>query len=51
MFERFKSKFQCLQKQGQNSNVWEDKMRIPMLLKMRPENSSVSEGNSRIPHS
>ena len=37
MFKRIRSEFQCLEGQDKNSNVWKDKVRIPMFGKIRPE--------------
>ena len=34
MFEKIRSKFQCLDGLGQNSNVWKDKVRIPMFQRI-----------------
>ena len=58
MFKRIRSEFQCLEGQDKNSNVWKDKVRIPMFGKIRPEfqclegqgqNSSVGKDKTRIP--
>ena len=37
MFGRIKSEFQCLKALRQNSNVWKDKVRIPMFGRIAPE--------------
>ena len=37
MCTRIKSKFLCLEGQGQNSNVWKIKTRIPMFGRIRSE--------------
>ena len=37
MFGKIRSKFQCLDGLGQNSNVWKDKVRIPMFERIGPE--------------
>ena len=37
MLKRIRSKFQCLKGEGQNSNVWNDKMRIPMFGRIKSE--------------
>ena len=31
MFRRIREKFQCLEGKDKNSNVWQDKIRIPMI--------------------
>ena len=38
MFGRIRSKFQCLEGEGQNSNVWTDEKRIPMYGRIRARN-------------
>ena len=37
MFERMRSKFQCVTRWGQNCNVWEDDVKIPMRIKIEAE--------------
>ena len=37
VFGRIRLEFQCLERYGQNSNVWTDKFRIPMYGQIRPE--------------
>ena len=37
MFGRIRLKFQCLERYGQNSNVWTDKFRIPIYGQIRSE--------------
>ena len=37
MLGQIKPEFQCLQAEGQNSNVWTDKARMKMFGKVRPE--------------
>ena len=37
MFGRIRSEFECLERQGQNSNVWKDRARIPMSGKIGQE--------------
>ena len=38
MFGRIRSEFQFLEGKGQNSNVWKDKVRIPMFGKTKNSN-------------
>ena len=38
-----RSKFQCVQKQGQNSNVWKNKIIISMLIKRGPKFHCLDE--------
>ena len=37
MLGRIRSEFQFLEGKGQNSNVWKDKVRIPMSTHIKPE--------------
>ena len=37
MLEKIRPEFQCLERKGQNSNVWKDKVRIPMFGRIRSE--------------
>ena len=37
MLGRIRSEFQCLKKQGQNSNDRKDKITMPMFTKIGPE--------------
>ena len=37
MFGKVRSEYQCLERQGQNSNVWIDKARVPVFGLIRPE--------------
>ena len=36
-FGRIRPEFQCLEGQEQNSNVWKDKVRIPMFGRIGPK--------------
>ena len=38
-----RSKFQCVQKQGQNSNVWKKKIIISILIRLGPEFHCLEE--------
>ena len=37
MLGRIRSELKCLEGKGQNSNVWKDKVRIPMSGQIRTE--------------
>ena len=37
MFGRIRQEFECLQEEDQNSNVWNDKVRIPIFGRKGPE--------------
>ena len=43
IFRMIRSEFQCLEGLDQNSNVWKDKVRIPMIEKIRSEFQSLNE--------
>ena len=43
MFGRIRSEFQCLERQGENSNVWKHKARIPMFGKIKSEISMLGQ--------
>ena len=36
MFERIGPEFQCLEREGDNYNVWKDRARIPMFARIKP---------------
>ena len=37
MFERIRPEIKCLEGQGQNSNVWKERARIPVFGRIRSE--------------
>ena len=47
MFRRIREKFQCLEGKDKNSNVWQDKIRIPMIERTEKK-FNVCKENSTI---